>query len=83
MTDSEFIAFAHAFDECWVQGRFDDLTKFLSEDVVFVAPGGNPQMRGIDAAIDRPAVRVAGEGGAFPKRRARGYNTGRRCGTRV
>jgi ketosteroid isomerase-like protein len=52
MTDSEFISFAEALDQCWMQGRPQDLAAFLDEDVVFVAPGGEVRKAGIAHAIE-------------------------------
>jgi ketosteroid isomerase-like protein len=52
MTDAEFIAFVEAFDQCWVSQHLQDLGTFLAEDVVFVAPGGNHRITGIEQAVE-------------------------------
>jgi len=38
MTD--LTAFVEAMDRCWMERRFGDLSDFLSDNVVIVAPGG-------------------------------------------
>jgi len=52
MTDAGFISFAESLDRCWTEGRLEDLSAFLAEDVVFVGPGGNPRSEGIALAIE-------------------------------
>ena len=52
MDDAEFISFVRALDDCWMQGRLQDLESFLAEDVVLVAPGGQPRIVGITQAVD-------------------------------
>jgi ketosteroid isomerase-like protein len=52
MTDAEFVSFVKALDQCWVQGRLQDLTSYLADDVVFVAPGGKFRREGIAYAIE-------------------------------
>lgn len=52
LEDAEFISFVRALDECWMQGRPQDLESFLAEDVVLVAPGGKPRILGITQAIE-------------------------------
>ncbi len=52
MNDAEFVSFIKSLDQCWVQGRLRDLTAYLADDVVFVAPGGKLRREGIDYAIE-------------------------------
>lgn len=49
MTD--FVAFVGEMDRCWMERRFDALARYLADDVVMVAPGGQIRMNGIDAAV--------------------------------
>jgi len=50
--DFDFISFTGRMDRCWMEGRFPDLKDFLAEDVVFVAPGGEPRGEGLALAIE-------------------------------
>ena len=52
MNDAEFVSFIKSLDQCWVQGRLQDLSAYLADDVVFVAPGGKFRKEGIDYAIE-------------------------------
>lgn len=52
MNRDEFIEFLTAMDNCWLEGRFDQLSEFLAEDIVVVAPNGKHRVDGIDQAID-------------------------------
>jgi ketosteroid isomerase-like protein len=52
MNDAEFISFVESLDHCWLQGRLQDLSAFLAEDVVFVAPGGTPRIAGLAQVIE-------------------------------
>ncbi len=52
MSGEEFRAFSQAMDQCWMESRFNDLKKFLAEDVVLVAPGGSPRLEGIMPVIE-------------------------------
>ena len=49
---AEATQFVEAMDRCWLERRFQDLHNFLAEDVVLVAPGGNPRIKGISAAVE-------------------------------
>jgi ketosteroid isomerase-like protein len=46
------IAFIQDMDRCWVERRFGELSAYLADDVVMVAPGGRQRVEGADAAID-------------------------------
>lgn len=48
----DLIAFTQQMDRCWMERRFDDLSGYLAEDVVIVAPGGKHRVAGITAAIE-------------------------------
>lgn len=50
--DDELIAFAKDMDRCWIERRFTDLSGFIANDVVMVAPGGTHRMQGIEAAVE-------------------------------
>jgi ketosteroid isomerase-like protein len=52
MNDAEFISFVESLDRCWLQGCLQDLSAFLAEDVVFVAPGGTPRIAGLVQVIE-------------------------------
>lgn len=39
-------------DRCWLESRFDDLAAYLDEHVVMVAPGGEPRLNSLAAAIE-------------------------------
>jgi hypothetical protein len=52
MADYDFIGFVKAMDQCWREGRFEDLHFFLAEDVVLVAPGGKQRVGGSAQAVD-------------------------------
>jgi hypothetical protein len=52
MNDAEFVSFVESLDQCWMQGRLQDLDSFLAEDVVFVAPGGKHRVEGLAQVID-------------------------------
>jgi ketosteroid isomerase-like protein len=52
MNDAEFISFVESLDRCWLQGRLQDLSAFLAEDVIFVAPGGTPRIAGLVQVIE-------------------------------
>ena len=51
-TADDFISFVRALDSCWIEGRFEDLPLYLSDDVVFVAPGSKTRFEGITHAIE-------------------------------
>ena len=44
--------FVTRMDCCWIEGRFDDLSAFLADDVVLVAPGGTVRLEGAGPAIE-------------------------------
>ncbi|MEI9849899.1 MAG: nuclear transport factor 2 family protein [Sphingomonas sp.] len=48
----ELIAFTKQMDRCWMERRFGDLSGYLADDVVVVAPGGKHRIAGLDAAIE-------------------------------
>ena len=50
MTD--LVAFARALDQCWLDGRFADVTAFVAPDVVYVAPGGSMVIEGRSQAVE-------------------------------
>jgi ketosteroid isomerase-like protein len=52
MNDAELISFVESLDRSWLQGRLQDLSAFLAEDVVFVSPGGTPRVAGLAQAIE-------------------------------
>ena len=39
-------------NQCWLEGRFDDLESFFHPDVVFVSPDFEKRERGRQAAVD-------------------------------
>ena len=47
----DLIAFTQEMDRCWMEGRFDDLSRYIADDVVMVAPGGKQRLEGLGAAI--------------------------------
>jgi len=50
--DDELVTFAKDMDRCWMERRFTDLSRFIADDVVMVAPGGKHRMQGLEAAIE-------------------------------
>jgi ketosteroid isomerase-like protein len=50
--DDELIAFIKDMDRCWLERRFADLSGFIADDIVMVAPGGKHRMQGIEAAVE-------------------------------
>lgn len=51
MTD-DLVAFTGEMDRCWMERRFSDLSAYLAEDVITVAPGGKQRLEGRDASIE-------------------------------
>lgn len=49
--ENDLIAFAQQMDRCWIEGRFDDLSAYLADDVVMAAPGGLHRTKGFAAAV--------------------------------
>lgn len=41
--------FVHDMDRCWIEGRFDDLSGFLADDVIYSSPDGRMSLKGRDA----------------------------------
>ncbi len=52
MTNPEFVFFVEAMDRCWMEGRFEELSAFLAEDTVLVAPGGQVRIEGLGPAVE-------------------------------
>lgn len=50
--DDELIAFTRDMDRCWMERRFDDLSRFIADDVVMAAPGGKHRMEGRKTAVE-------------------------------
>ncbi|WP_375286461.1 YybH family protein [Sphingomonas sp.] len=50
--DDELIAFARQMDRCWMESRFDDLSAYIADDVVMIAPGGAHRAEGLTAAVE-------------------------------
>jgi hypothetical protein len=48
----DFVTFTEEMDRCWMERRFSDLSRYIADDVVMVAPGGTPRMEGLDAAVE-------------------------------
>jgi len=48
----DLAAFARALDQCWLEGRFDELAHYLAPDVVIIAPGGQHRMVGVASAVE-------------------------------
>jgi ketosteroid isomerase-like protein len=48
----DMIAFVGEMDRCWIERRFTDLSAYLADDVILVAPGGKHRMEGVDASIE-------------------------------
>lgn len=46
------IALVQAMDQCWLERRYADLGRYLADDVVMVAPGGQHRISGATAAIE-------------------------------
>ena len=46
---SEFVA---EMDRCWLERRFDDLSAYIADNIVLVAPGGEPRIEGLAASIE-------------------------------
>jgi hypothetical protein len=46
------IAFTREMDRCWMERRFSDLSAYLANDVVMVAPGGKQRVEGLEASIE-------------------------------
>jgi ketosteroid isomerase-like protein len=47
----DLITFTHEMDRCWMERRFSDLSSFIADDIVVVAPGGRQRVKGLDAAM--------------------------------
>lgn len=50
--NDELIAFTKDMDRCWLERRFTELSHFVADDVVMVAPGGKHRMQSLEAAIE-------------------------------
>jgi hypothetical protein len=50
--DDELIEFARQMDSCWMERRFDDLSAYIADDVVIVAPGARRRVEGLAAAVE-------------------------------
>jgi hypothetical protein len=48
----DLAAFARALDQCWLEGRLDDLAQYMAPEVVMVAPGGQHRMVGLASAVE-------------------------------
>ncbi|MGI8840049.1 MAG: hypothetical protein ACR2F8_04585 [Caulobacteraceae bacterium] len=48
----DLIAFTSEMDRCWMEQRFADLSAYIADDVVMVAPGGKQRMEGLKAAVE-------------------------------
>jgi len=49
---NDLIAFVKGMDLCWMERRFDDLSAYLADDMVMVAPDGRHRIEGRDASIE-------------------------------
>ncbi len=52
MTTDDFVSFAKAMDNCWLERRLEDLSLYLADDIVVVAPNGTDRIEGFDAATE-------------------------------
>lgn len=52
MDDAGFVSLVRSLDEAWSQARFDELGKYLAQDVVFVSPDGKGRATGLETAIE-------------------------------
>jgi ketosteroid isomerase-like protein len=52
MDNAGFVSFVRSLDEAWSQARYDDLSKFLAEDVTFVSPDGKSRATGLETAVE-------------------------------
>ena len=48
----DLVAFVAEMDRCWLERRFDDLSAYIADDIVLVAPGGEPRIEGVAASIE-------------------------------
>jgi ketosteroid isomerase-like protein len=46
------VAFTEQMDRCWMERRFEDLSAYVADEVVLVAPGGQHRMEGLGAAVE-------------------------------